>query len=42
MTEFVLAECKHQLKEFELWIPVTNLLLFGSEVTVASYIQNCH
>lgn len=35
ITEFVLAECENQIKEFELWIPVSNLLLFGSEVTVA-------
>lgn len=34
MTEFVLLECENQIKEFELWIPVSNLLLFGSEVTV--------
>ena len=27
MTEFVLAECGNQINEFELWIPVSNLLL---------------
>jgi hypothetical protein len=34
MTEFVLVECENQIKVFEIWIPVSNLLLFGSEVTV--------
>lgn len=34
MTQFVLSECENRIKESELWIPVSNLLLFGSEITI--------
>ncbi len=34
MTEYVLSECGKQIKEFEIWIPVSKLLLFGIRIRV--------
>jgi hypothetical protein len=34
MTEYVLTECGKQIKEFEIWIPVSKLLLFGTNIRV--------
>ena len=34
MTEYVLTECGNQIKEFEIWIPISKLLLFETQISI--------